>query len=131
MSRRGRRAARAPTRRHRRADAQHALRRGPVAGDALGLAQQGGDLIGIGQELLADAGQCDALLRAVEQRRAELQLQRTDVLGDVRLYRVERQRRAPDRPGAGHGGEEGEIGAVHSHAIFYRDVCDRHKSRSP
>ena len=111
-------------------------RRGREAhGDAAGLAARGAaglhggafdrgqDRLGIGQEGTAGIGQADAARMAQQQRRADLALQRPDLLAERRLLHVQLLGRARDMAFVRDGDEVAEVSQFHlAYPISIKDI---------
>ena len=95
---------------HALGDARHALlHHGNAVEDAPGLFE----------EELAALGQRHALCVATKQHRAEMVLERLDLLTERRLLDVEPRGGAGQVPGLGHRQEVAQMSKLHMHKISY------------
>ncbi len=85
-----------------RADGQRAPGRPIVAGSLHGVSEQARHLARIGEQPAPRLGQGDAAAMAVEQRAADLGLERLDARGDIGLHGVQLGRGAVHAPEPGH-----------------------------
>ena len=102
-----------------RSDRERSLRFAIVARRQQRLARQRGHALRIGQQAAAGAGQRHAAAVPLEQRGADLGLQRLHPLGDVGLHGVEFVGGAGDAAEARDGGKGQEVGQFHGIAPFH------------